>query len=112
MQSKINKTFDVLVAQFVGKRLPDEMAASFSMSKLTPDAQDFIIRMLSQMKRAGYSVTGFNPHLILWLSATVPSTLPGAYGARIPPLTFQCRHKNLDNNEANLKKNPPNQPKI
>ena len=53
MQSKINKTFDDLVAQFLGKRLPDEMAASFSMSKLTPEAQDFIIRMLSQMKRAG-----------------------------------------------------------
>ncbi|MGB5619443.1 MAG: hypothetical protein WBM78_21580 [Desulfobacterales bacterium] len=33
MQAKTDKTFDDLVAQFLGKRLPDEMAASFSISK-------------------------------------------------------------------------------
>lgn len=112
MQAKTDKTFDDLVAQFLGKRLPDEMAASFSISKLSPEAQDFIRRMLSLMKNAGYSVTGFNPHLIRWLSATVPSTLPGAWGGRIPPLTLPGRHKNLDNYVAKLNKIPANEPHI
>ncbi|MEX1349900.1 MAG: hypothetical protein AB1Z31_19455 [Desulfobacterales bacterium] len=49
-----------------------KMAASVSMSKLSDEAKGFTVRMLSLMKRAGYSVTEFNPHLIHWLSVTVP----------------------------------------
>ena len=102
MQEIAEKTFDDLVVQYLGKKLPDELAASVSMSKLSDEAKGFTLRMLSIMKRSEYSVTEFNPHLIHWLSVTVPSSLPGAWGGRIPPLTLPGRHKKLDNYVANL----------
>lgn len=101
MQSKVDKTFDDLVEKFLEKRLPDGMATSISMSKLPSESREFILRMLSLMKRAKYSATGFNPYLIRWLSATLPSILPGAWGGRIPPLTLPDRHKKLDDYVAN-----------
>lgn len=102
MQKVAEKTFGSLVEHYLGNRLPDELAASVSLSELSEEAQGFTQRALSLMKRSGYSVTEFNPHLIHWLSVTVPSSLPGAWGGRIPPLTLPSRHKKLDNYVANL----------
>ena len=102
MQAIADLTFGDLVEQYLEKRLPDKMAASVSMSKLSDEAKGFTVRMLSLMKRAGYSVTEFNPLLIHWLSVTVPGSLPGAWGGRIPPLMLPGRHKKLDNYVANL----------
>ena len=91
-----DRSFDGLVEQFLGIRLPRQMAEAIFLSELPPDTQDFIMRMLSLMKRAGYSATGFNPALMRWLSTTIPSTLPSAWGGRIPPLTLPGRHRKLD----------------
>ena len=107
-----DKSFDDLVEHFFGKRIPEGMTASFSMSKLSKEAQEFIVRMLALMKRAGYTVTAFNPHLIRWLSATVPSTLPGAWGGRIPPLTLPGRHKKFDTYVAGLQTGPEHEQPI
>ncbi len=93
---KDNKSFDTLVEQFLGIRLPQQMAGAISLSELPPYAQDFTMRMLALMKRAGYSATGFNPIFIRWLSATIPSVLPDAWGGRIPPITLPDRHRKLD----------------
>jgi len=82
------------------------MAASVCMSKLPVEAQDFIVRMLALMKGAGFSVYDFTPHLIHWLSVTVPGTLPGAWGGRIPPLTLPGRHGKLDAYVADWAKRP------
>ena len=68
-----------------------------AIEKLFSDeAQGFVVRMLALMQRSGYSANEFSPHLIHWISATVPSTLPGAWGGRIPPLTLPGCHKKLD----------------
>jgi hypothetical protein len=110
MQTKIDKTFDDLVEQFLGTRLPQQMVESLSLSELPPYAQDFTMRMFALMKRAGYSATGFSPHLIRWLSATVPSILPNAWGGRIPPITLPERHKKLDAYVAKQEWAPGNSP--
>lgn len=96
METTKEKSFDDLVEQFLGRRLPKEMAGAFSLSEMHPDARSFIMRLLALMKRSGYPVTGFNPHLMRWISTTVPGFLPNAWGGRIPPLTVPGRHKKFD----------------
>ncbi len=112
MQTKTDNTFDDLVEQFLGTRLPQQMAGAVSLPGLPPEAWDFTMRMLALMKRAGYSATGFSPHLIQWLSATVPSILPGAWGGRIPPLTLPGRHKKFDDYVASQNWAPTAEPPI
>lgn len=90
------ESFNDLVQQFLGKRLPDHLADMISMSKLPPEAQGFIMRMFGFMKQAGYCATGFSPALIKWLSTTIPSVLPSAWGGRIPPITLPHRHAKFD----------------
>ncbi len=53
MKTTKDKSFDTLVEQFLGMRLPEQMAEAASLSDLPPDAQSFIMRMLALMKRAG-----------------------------------------------------------
>lgn len=101
MQATTDMAFDDLVEQYLGNRLPGGMAAAFSMGNLSDEARHFVVRMLSLMRRSGYSVTEFSPHLMHWISATVPSILPGAWGGRIPPLTLPGRHRKLDDYIAN-----------
>lgn len=112
MEGVKNRSFNSLVEQFLGTRLPQDMAEAFTVSKLPPEAQDFIGRALTLMKQAGYSATDFSPHLIRWLSVSVPSILPCAWGGRIPPLTLPGRHKKLDDYIADQVSATPNEPNI
>ncbi len=112
MQTTQDNSFDGMVEQFLGMRLPQQMAGAISLSELPPDTRDFIIRMLVLMKHSGYSVTGFNPHLIRWLSTTIPGMLPSAWGGRIPPITLPERHKKLDAYIAKQEWAPGNDPHI
>ena len=104
MRTPSDLNFRDLVEQHLGSRLPEGLAASVSMENLPDETQRFIVRMLALMKRSGYSVTEFNPHLLHWFSVTVPGTLPGAWGGRIPPLTMPGRHKKLDDYVADDRK--------
>ncbi|MDJ0987509.1 MAG: CheR family methyltransferase [Desulfobacterales bacterium] len=88
--------FNDLVEQHLGARLPQQLATSVDLPKLPPDTQAFIERMLVLMKRAGYGVEQFNTALIRWLSVTIPTMLPRAWGGRIPPITLPGRHQKLD----------------
>ena len=110
MQRKENESFDDLVEHFLGERLPDGMTADVTLSKMSPETQQFLIRTLTLMKAGGYSATGFNPHLIRWLTVTVPSVLPSAWGGKIPPITLPGRHKKLDHYVAQLDIPPGNKP--
>jgi hypothetical protein len=89
-------SFDDLVEQFLGTRLPSPMADSISFATLPPDARDFILRMLALMKQARYPVADINPIFMNVLATTVPNVLPCAWGGRIPPLTVPGRHRKLD----------------
>jgi hypothetical protein len=93
---KMQNEFNDLVERHLGARLPENMAASVDFKKLPPDTQAFIERMLTLMKRAGYGVEQFNLALIRWLSVTIPTMLPRAWGGRIPPITMPGRHQKLD----------------
>ena len=96
MKTNQKATFDDLVEEYLEMPLPPSMQASFDYQQLPKETLAFIIRMLLLMKRSGYSVTGFNPHLMRWLSTTIPGILPGAWGGKIPPITLPGRHKKLD----------------
>jgi hypothetical protein len=96
MEGVKNRSFNSLVEQFLGKKLPRHLSAPITFPELSSETQQFILRMLALMKRAGYPVTGFTPPLIRWLSTTVPSVLPGAWGGCIPPITMPDRHKKID----------------
>lgn len=112
MQAIDDIPFGVLVEQYLGTRLPQDMTETFTLSKLPPEAQDFIGRALTLMKQAGYSATDFSPHLIRWLSVSVPSVLPYAWEGRIPPLTLPGRHKKLDDYIVDQVSATPNEPNI
>ena len=88
--------FNDLVEQYLGAPLPQNLAASINYQKFPPDTQAFIRRMLFLMKRAGYCVEQFNLALMRWLSITIPTNLPRAWGGRIPPITLPGRHQKLD----------------
>ena len=85
-----------LVEQYLEARIPEDLAASVDFKKLPPDTQAFIERMLFLMKRARYGVEQFNMALMRWLSVTIPTMLPQAWGDRIPPITLPGRHQKLD----------------
>ena len=88
--------FNDLVERYLGARLPQQLAAAVDFTKLPSDTRAFIERMLDLMKRAGYGVEQFNTALIRWLSVTIPTMLPRAWGGRIPPITLPGRHQKLD----------------
>ncbi|MDM8538305.1 CheR family methyltransferase [Desulfobacterales bacterium HSG17] len=90
------KSFDELVEKFLGMGLPKHLSGTLSLSKLPPYVQEFILRLLALMKQSGYSATQFSPALIRWLSITIPSVLPTAWGGCIPPITMPGRHKKID----------------
>jgi len=112
MRTTKDKSFDDLVEQFLGMRLPQQMAEAVSLPALPADTQDFIMRMLALMKRSGYSATGFTPALIRWLSVSIPGMLPSAWGGRIPPITLPDRHKKLDAYVTGRNIAPGNDPHI
>jgi hypothetical protein len=91
-----NGSFNSLVEQYLGKKLPRHLADPITFHELSPETQQFILRMLALMKRAGYPATGFTSYLIRWLSTTAPNILPGAWGGCIPPITTPHRHKKID----------------
>jgi hypothetical protein len=88
--------FNDLVEQYLGAPLPQNLAASINYQKLPADTQAFLRRMLILMKRAGYGVEQFNLALMRWISVTIPTNLPRAWGGRIPPITLPGRHQKLD----------------
>ena len=96
MGANKTRSFNSLVEQFLGDRLPDRLAGLIDYSELTEAAQNFIVRMLTLMQRAGYPPTEFTPLLIRMLGEMIPNTLPDAWGGLIPPLTMPGRHQKFD----------------
>ncbi len=90
------ESFNDLVEEFLGARLPGHLADGISFPSLPAEVQKIVLRMLGLMRRAGFPATDFTEQMI-WLLATVtPAMLPAAWGGRIPPLTAGGRHKKLD----------------
>ena len=96
MKQNEETDFGALVAQKLGIRLPEDLAAPVSLPDLPEETVGFIHRALDLMADAGYPATDFTPPLIRWFSITIPTMLPGAWGGRIPPITLPGRHARLD----------------
>ena len=99
------KSFDALVKHFLGKSLPQYLSGAVSLSNLSSEAQEYIMRLFGLMKRSGYSTVNFNPLLIQWISHIIPNMLPSAWGGRVPPITFPLRHKKFDDYVAGFQWN-------
>lgn len=91
-----NRSFGLLVEEYLGMPLPDFLTEKISFPDLPADARDVILRMLALMKRASCPATEINSQMIWLLSVVTPAMLPSAWGGRIPPLTSAGRHKKLD----------------
>jgi hypothetical protein len=96
VESKSKRSFNALVEEFLGSRLPETLADTVSLHELSAEARGVVVRMLALMKRAAYPLTEFNPHLLWLLSKVTPAMLPPAWGGRIPPVTAPGRHTKLD----------------
>jgi hypothetical protein len=112
METVDTRSFDALVAKFLGTRLPDRLADGIRFAELPTDTRRIILRMLALMKRSSFPATEINSQM-LWLLATVtPAMLPPAWGGRIPPLTSPGRHKKLDAYVAQRIRPPGNGPPV
>jgi len=96
MKSMETTSFNSLVEQFLGTRLPEYLADQISLTELSSETRQFILRMLALMKRAYYPATEFNSFFMRALSTYVPGALPSAWQGRIPPITMPGRHRKLD----------------
>ena len=96
MNTELTGSFNDLVERLLGDRIPESLAAAVRLPELPAETHSFIRRMLLLMKKARYPAANFNPTLINWVTTTIPSVLPGAWGGRIPPITVPRRHEALD----------------
>ena len=96
MTTPLPVSFNDLVEQHLGRRLPPPLADVVNLSEMSSDAQSLIRRMLGLMAKARFPVTDFNLFLVRMLATMVPGVLPCSWGGRIPPLTVPGRHRKLD----------------
>jgi hypothetical protein len=89
-------SFNTLVAQYLGERLPEQMASAISFTALPTDVQNFISRMFILMQKADFPATDFTPKLIWQLANIIPGFLPCAWSGMVPPLTLAQRNAKID----------------
>jgi len=80
MGSLQNQSFNALVKQFLGVRLPDRLSGMISYPDLPLEAQYFTMRMLTLMQRASYAGNDFTPLLMRALSTIATGSLPCRQG--------------------------------
>ena len=95
MDRTSDDSFNDLVGHYLGERLPEALAARIPMAGQPRETRNFIRRLLRLMQAAGVPAASVSPLLPQWLSF-VNAVLPGAWGGRVPPLTFAGRHAGLD----------------
>ncbi|WP_319525476.1 hypothetical protein [uncultured Desulfosarcina sp.] len=96
MESVEEKSFNALVEQQLGTRLPPRLCDKISFSALSTNAKGVILRLLTLMKRSSCPATEINSQMIWLLASVTPGMLPSAWGGHIPPVTAPGRHKKLD----------------
>lgn len=89
-------SFNALVEQRLGTRLPQRLCDRISFSGLSAEARGVVIRLLTLMKRSSCPATEINSQMIWLLASVTPGMLPSAWGGHIPPVTSPGRHKKLD----------------
>lgn len=103
METEAAASFNALVEQYLGTRLPRRLCDRISFSSLSDDARGVILRFLALMKRSSCPATEINSQMIWLLASVTPSMLPSAWGGHIPPVTSAGRHKKLDDYVARQK---------
>ena len=91
MDAVQTRSFNSLVKQFLNIRLPDHLAGRIAFPEVHPDAQRFVLRMLTLMQQASYPANDFTPFLIRALSTIVSSSLPCAWHSGSGWMSHPCR---------------------
>ena len=60
------------------------------------DVRTIVERLFRMMRRGGFDASDLSPSQGAFLGSMVARVLPGAWGGRIPPITFADRHCKID----------------
>jgi len=61
-----------------------------------PDVRAIVERLFRMMRRGGFDASDLSPSQGAFIGSMVAKVLPGAWGGRIPPITFADRHCMID----------------
>lgn len=81
---------------FAGGLPPAFLAKLASLPADRADVLAIVDRLFRMMRRGGFGAADLSPSHGAFLGSMVARVLPGAWGGRIPPITFADRHCKID----------------
>lgn len=88
------------VTELNDKYFAGQLSPAFlgKLADLSPDpaVRAVVDRLFRMMRRGGYEASDLSPSQGAFLGSMVARVIPGAWGGRIPPITFADRHCKID----------------
>lgn len=81
---------------FLGRLSPAFLDRLAKLPAEREDVRAIVDRLFRMMRRGGFDATDLSPSHGAFLGSMVARVLPGAWGGRIPPITFADRHCRID----------------
>ena len=81
---------------FAGQLSPAFLGKLASLPEDRADVHAIVDRLFRMMRRGGFGAADLSPSHGAFLGSMVARVLPGAWGGRIPPITFADRHCKID----------------
>lgn len=81
---------------FAGRLSPAVLEKLADLPAQRADVRAVVERLFRMMRRGGFDAADLSPSQGAFLGSMVAKVLPGAWGGRIPPITFADRHGKLD----------------
>ena len=81
---------------FAGQLSPAFLEKLADLPADRADVRAIVERLFRMMRRGGFDASDLSPSQGAFLGSMVAKVLPGAWGGRIPPITFADRHCKID----------------
>jgi hypothetical protein len=81
---------------FAGQLSPAFLERLANVPADRADVRTIVDRLFRMMRRGGFGAADLSPSQGAFLGSMVARVLPGAWGGRIPPITFADRHCKID----------------
>lgn len=81
---------------FSGRLSPAFLAQLAKLPADRDDVRAIVDRLFRMMRRGGFDAADLSPSHGAFLGSMVARVLPGAWGGRVPPITFADRHCRID----------------
>lgn len=81
---------------FAGRLSPAFLQELANLPADRDDVREIVDRLFRMMLRGGFGAADLSPSHGAFLGTMVAKVLPGAWGGRIPPITFADRHCKID----------------